>query len=106
MQVIKRDSRKKKFIPERISAAAGKAFIEVYEREDTEFNNKVLNGVLETLKQRGETIIPIEEIQDIIVDEIKLLDVAVALAYINYREERTFERDKKGELDKEIDNYN
>ncbi|HEY8804900.1 MAG TPA: anaerobic ribonucleoside-triphosphate reductase, partial [Clostridium sp.] len=77
---------------------------EVYGREDKEFNNIVLNRVIETLKQTGDTLIPIEEIQDIIVDEIKLLDKTVALAYINYRQERTFERDKKGELDKEIDN--
>ncbi|MBX4262592.1 anaerobic ribonucleoside-triphosphate reductase [Clostridium estertheticum] len=104
MQVIKRDSRRKEFIPERILTAAGKAFIEVYGKEDKGFNNLVLTRVLETLNQRGETIIPIEEIQDIIVDQIKLLDNKVALAYISYREERTFERDKKGELDKEIDN--
>ena len=104
MQVIKRDSRKKEFIPERISTAAGKAFIDVYGREDKEFNNLVLNRVLETLKKTGEDLIPIETIQDIIVDEIKLLDKTVALAYINYRQERTFERDKKGDLDKEIDN--
>ena len=104
MQVIKRDSRKKEFIPERISTAAGKAFIDVYGKEDKEFNNFVLNRVIKALEQTGEDLIAIEEIQDIIVGEIKLLDNKVAQAYINYREERTFERDKKGELDKEIDN--
>ena len=103
MQVIKRDSRIKEFIPERISTAAAKAFFDVYGKEDKFFNELVLNRVIEAINETGKEIIPIEEIQDIIVNAIQGIDSKVATAYIEYRNERTFERDKKGNLDKEIE---
>jgi len=103
MNVIKRDSRIKPFIPEMISTAVGKAYIEVYGKEDVYFNNRILTKVLDMLDKRGETLLPIENIQDIVINELILVDIKVAVAYSNYRKERTFERDKKGQLDKEIE---
>jgi len=103
MRVIKRDSRVKPFIPEMISTAVGKAYIEVYGKENIEFNNIIMNKVLAVLEKRDQDPCPIETIQDIVVDQLLLPDIKVAMAYVNYRQERTFERDKKGQLDKEIE---
>ncbi|MBU3186523.1 anaerobic ribonucleoside-triphosphate reductase [Clostridium estertheticum] len=104
MRVIKRDSRKKEFTPSRVEIAVGKAYLEVHGEENREFDKQVTKEVVKTVEATGHDQISIETLQDIVVKTIKLSDKAVAKAYVNYRNERTFERDKKGSLDKEIDN--
>jgi len=103
MKVIKRDSRHKEFTPERIGVAVSKAYMEVHGTRNDKFNTDITNLVVKAVEQTGKDLISIEEIQDIVINIIKSSDKDVAHAYEHYREERTFEREKKSTFDKEID---
>lgn len=103
MHVVKRDGRKKEFDKSRIINAVNKAFLEVNGIDCIQLSETVADAVESELLYLGKDKINIEKIQDIIVKKLRGIDKTVAKAYEDYREERTFERDKKGSLDKEID---
>ena len=104
--VIKRDGRKKDFLWDRIEQAIKNAYVEVYKNEDKfkeEYNflqPMIENKLNKILKEE----IGVEEIQDVVVEVLNTVCKRVAKSYQEYREERTFERETKGDLDLEIDN--
>ena len=104
--VIKRDGRKKEFLWDRIKQAIKNAYVDVYKNEDKfkeEYN--FLQPMIENeLNKLGKEEIEVEEIQDVVVKVLNTVCKRVAKSYQEYREERTFERETKGDLDLEIDN--
>ena len=104
--VIKRDGRKKEFLWDRIKQAIKNAYVEVYKNEDKfkeEYN--FLQPMIENeLDKLGKEEVEVEEIQDVVVKVLNTVCKRVAKSYQEYREERTFERETKGNLDLEIDN--
>ena len=103
MKVIKRDGRIKDFDFTRIEIAVKRSFNEVY----PEGNNELFSYILESLKitfdysdVRDE--ISVEEIQDLVVDTLYQVDDAVAIAYQNFRNERTKARNRDAELLKSV----
>ena len=109
MIVIKRDGREKAFDIQRINRVIEKAFKEVYQEEYYENDEYV--SQLEEIKNNignyfafiNEKVITIEEIQDVVIENIKKINTHVGVAYEEYREQRTLEREKKSDLDIEID---
>lgn len=104
--VVKRDGRLKDFDFDRIMEAIHKAYIEVDGTSHTYYNqHDLLKNTIETelLKEQKEQI-EIERIQDIVVKSLFKIDTQIARAYESYRNERNLERDKRGTLDKEIEN--
>ena len=104
--VIKRDGRKKDFLWDRIEQAIKNAYVDVYKNEDKfkeEYN--FLQPMIENeLDKLGKEEVEVEEIQDVVVKVLNTVCKRVAKSYQEYREERTFERETKGDLDLEIDN--
>ena len=104
--VIKRDGRKKEYNGEFIKQAIKNAYVDVYKNEDKfkeEYN--FLQPMTENeLDKLGKEEVGVEEIQDVIVKVLNMVCKRVAKSYQEYREERTFERETKGNLDLEIDN--
>ena len=104
--VIKRDGRKKEYNGEFIKQAIKNAYVDVYKNEDKfkeEYN--FLQPMLENeLNKLGKEEVEVEEIQDVVVKVLNTVCKRVAKSYQEYREERTFERETKGDLDLEIDN--
>ena len=103
MKVIKRDSRIKEFEFDRIENAVNNAYIEMYGdiREKNLEISKVLNNVSEEIYSIDDDIIGVEEIQDIIVKNLKETNEEVATLYEEYRNERTEIRESKMKLIKE-----
>ena len=104
--VVKRDGRIKDFLWDRIEQAIYKAYVDVYKNEDKfkeEYN--FLQPMIENgLNKLGKEEVEVEEIQDVVVEVLNTVCKRVAKSYQEYREERTFERETKGDLDLEIDN--
>ena len=104
--VIKRDGRKKEYNGEFIKQAIKNAYVDVYKNEDKfkeEYN--FLQPMIENeLNKLGKEEVEVEEIQDVVVKVLNMVCKRVAKSYQEYREERTFERETKGDLDLEIDN--
>ena len=104
--VIKRDGRKKDFLWDRIELAIKNAYAEVYKNEDKfkeEYN--FLQPMIENeFNKLDKEEVGVEEIQDVVVEVLNTISKKVAKSYQEYREERTFERETKGDLDLEIDN--
>lgn len=109
MKIIKRDGRLKSYSSMRIHTAIRNAYIEVYGNDeefklDYAFIEPKMELYIKKLESQGMANISIEEIQDIVVKMLKEFNPDVSQAYQEYREDRTFEREKRGDLDKEIDN--
>lgn len=102
MQIIKRDGRKKDFISERISDAVNKAYCEVYGKENLMFGNEIAINVAKNVKELRKNFIGIEKVQDLVIKELKKYDKKVALAYKEYRDKRTKERDSNSKLFNDI----
>ena len=104
--VIKRDGRKKDFLWDRIEQAIKNAYVDVYKNEDKfkeEYN--FLQPMIENeFNKLDKEEVGVEEIQDVVVEVLNTVCKRVAKSYQEYREERTFERETKGDLDLEIDN--
>ena len=104
--VIKRDGRKKEYNGEFIKQAIKNAYVDVYKNEDKfkeEYN--FLQPMIENeLNKLGKEEVEVEEIQDVVVKVLNTVCKRVAKSYQEYRDERTLERESKGELDLEIDN--
>lgn len=103
MKVIKRDGREKDFDINRIEQAIRCAFDDVY-GDDVFSNNKyeiyedIVAAVSSTFDTATKEVFTVEEIQDLIVSHLKRYDREVAIAYQNYREERTRQRNAKLDL--------
>ena len=104
--VIKRDGRKKDFLWDRIEQAIKNAYVDVYKNEEKfkEEYNFLQPMIEKELYKLGKEEVEVEEIQDVIVKVLNTVCKRVAKSYQEYREERTFERETKGDLDLEIDN--
>ena len=106
MKVLKRDGREKEFDIQRIYTAMQYAFKDVYlgnyDEEDLDKAKKAAYEYFNSLNY--DIIIDIETIQDVVVDILKGIDNKVSIAYEEYREQRTLERERKSTLDTEIDN--
>ena len=104
--VIKRDGRKKEFLWDRIEQAIKNAYVDIYNNEDKfkeEYN--FLQPMIENeFNKLDKEEVGVEEIQDVVVEVLNTVCKRVAKSYQEYREERTFERETKGDLDLEIDN--
>lgn len=106
IKVIKRDGRTKDYDLNRIKEAIYKAEKEIYNGTylNLDYNPSLFNSIDVKIYNLNKEKISIEKIQDIIIQELKLYDKTVAKAYKNYRDERTFQREKHGDLDKEVEN--
>ena len=107
IKVIKRDGRIKDFDCVRIIEAIKKAYQDVYktdaylEEHYSEFDTVCMN-VEERICLKNKPMYTVEEIQDIVVDELKSCNPVVAQSYSDYRNERTILRNSKMDLLKEI----
>lgn len=101
MRIIKRDGRIKEFDMSRITDAVKAAYDDVYiyteARHLTERKIIELNIEGEIVRKEKD-IFEVEEIQDIVVKEIARVNKDVALAYDDYRKQRTAVRESKLEL--------
>lgn len=103
MKVIKRDGRVKDFDINRIEIAIRCAFVEVYGfdvfiDDKYEIYEDTVTAVSSTFDTATKEVFTVEEIQDLIVSHLKRYDREVAIAYQNYREERTRQRNAKLDL--------
>lgn len=104
MKIIKRDSRVKNFSFSRIEKAVDNAFSEVYSELDySRKMNEVLSNVMEEIIELDVEVISVEEIQDIIIDKLSDVDEVVAKSYREYRDIRSFEREKRSDSNYEIE---
>jgi len=92
IKVMKRDSRIKDFDKNRIETAVSKAFEEVYNDKNMPKSKEIAKKVHETIINMNIDTIEIEQIQDLVVKQLKNIDKDVALAYTSYRQERERER--------------
>ena len=107
MLVIKRDMRVKKYEEARIFEAIKSAYVDVY---NSPLSADVIDDIYDIVMDVNEDIenmkkekVTVEEIQDIVVKNIKQYDELVANAYQRYREERSKKRENKGYLNTEIE---
>ena len=103
LYVVKRDGRKAKFdinkIFDAISGAANDEGVNFQSVQISETVNKVVNYIKTTEKQE----ITVEEIQNLVEKALKESNHSnIAVAYSNYRRERTKIRDIKSDLMKEL----
>ena len=100
-KVIKRDGREVNFDENRIINAIKLAM----KRTEKGIDGDLALKIAESITKLDKKEMSVEDIQDLV--EYKLMASSrkeVAKEYITYRQERTFEREKKGDLDKEVDN--
>ena len=92
--IVKRDGRIKPFDFDRIMDAIHKAYVEIDGTDHTFYNQySQLAGTIRTkLEAVDFESIEVEQVQDIVVDSLKEVNVKVAKAYQNYREKREEER--------------
>ena len=65
-EVIKRDKKKEKFLPEKIKKAINSAVCELYSRNNQSLTNEIFKAVIDLLEKEKQRIISLEKIQDII----------------------------------------
>ena len=106
LTVIKRDNRKKPFSMVYIKEAIHKAYKDIPKaEEDFKYDYILLEPMIEKdIENLGVDEIEVETIQDIVINNLNKVCKIVAKSYQEYRDERTLEREAKGELDLEIDN--
>lgn len=115
--IIKRDGQIKQFHMENIMDCILSAYEEIYGENDKflEDYDDLVNAISDELDEYSdrfsmeiedetELLISVEEVQDIVIDVLSEFNPIVAEAYVDYRQERTFEREKNSFLDKEIQN--
>lgn len=103
MRIIKRDLREKEFDRNRIENAIEMAQKDVNKNDET-LAIRIADMIEDYISENQLESITVEEIQDLVIEYLKQEDYEVARVYEEYRNERTFEREKKSSLDKEIDN--
>ena len=106
LTVVKRDNRKKPFSMVYIKEAIHKAYKDTLKaEEDFKYDYILLEPMIEKdIENLGVDEIEVETIQDIVIENLNKVCKIVAKSYQEYRDERTLEREAKGELDLEIDN--
>lgn len=99
--VVKRDKREKSFQRSHIESAIYSAICEVKEYDrDVCLDIEVADLVEEYLEDNNIECIGVEEIQDVIVDILKVQDNEVAIAYQRYRKEREIQRIKNSKKER------
>ena len=106
IKVIKRDGTVKEFSFERIGIAIKNCYKDVYgeigKKESKEIMN-VMDNIIDYINSDLENdSISVEEIQIIVVDNLKKVNKVTAKAYEDYMNERTRVRESKSKLVKEI----
>ena len=84
IKVIKRDGREKGFEFDRIETAVNNAYLEVYGDKVESFVHEIgdiLNMIFEDISSKNDKTITIEEIQDIVVKNLKRVNNDVAKSY-------------------------
>ena len=109
IKVLKRDGIIKDFSASRIRLAIENAYNEVYDNKwDDDLVNE-LESCVETIEDIilgiscSTDILSVEDIQDIVIKELRNTNELVGKSYEEYRNERTFEREKRSESVSEID---
>ena len=106
IKIIKRDGREKSFNSTRIRYAIDSASLEVgkYNENDT-LGVDIAEYIEDYLEDNHIECIGVEEVQDLVIERLKVEDIEVANAYQKYREEREEERiknSKKEDFYKEV----
>lgn len=103
MQIVKRDGRKKDFDAIRIREAIRKAYLDVSNEETFQDEYNFLEPMILTdIEKQNKEEFKIEEIQNIIIDKLKLINENVANSYQDYRYIRSVEREKNTDTYKKI----
>lgn len=106
MKVIKRDGRIKEFNFERIGNAIKRAYDEIYgepnEKVATEMES-VMDDVFSVVTSSEEEYLSVEDIQDIIIETLKIYNIKVANAYKEYRDDRQRVREYNTDTYKKIE---
>ena len=95
IKVIKRDGREKGFEFDRIETAVNNAYLEVYGDKVESFVHEIgdiLNMIFKDISSKNDEAITIEEIQDIVVKNLKKVNNDVAKSYEEYRVNNLFIR--------------
>ena len=106
IKIIKRDGREKSFNSTRIRYAIDSASLEVgkYNENDT-LGVDIAEYIEDYLEDNHIECIGVEEVQDLVIERLKVEDIEVANAYQKYREEREEKRiknSKKEDFYKEV----
>jgi len=104
MKVIKRDGRVKEFDFRRISEAIKKAYDEVYDMwGDEQEQESVMDDIFSVISSAEEEYFSVEDIQDIVIETLKNYNNKIAKSYEEYRNLRSFEREKRSDSNYEIE---
>ena len=100
--IIKRDGRMKQFDAKRIRLAIDSAAKDYYGSNYCFVDQSLINLCVRNIVSRIDILdtdsIPVETIQDIVVDELRRFDVGLSDCYSYYREQRSIYRNSKNEL--------
>ena len=100
--IIKRDGRMKQFDAQRIRWAIDSAAKDYYGSNYCFVDQSLINLCVRNIISRIDILdtdsIPVETIQDIVVDELRRFDVGLSDCYSYYREQRSIYRNSKNEL--------
>jgi len=106
IKIRKRDGRLKDYDANRINIAITKAYEDTYSgeiKDESEIDiilDKIENRIKLLDEDSTQTIIDIESVQDIVIDEINKKNKKVAKFYKDYRNKRTEEREKNSEKER------
>lgn len=106
IKVIKRDGRIKDLDFRRIGEAIKKSYDEVYKDDSLNYSgeqNEVMDDVFSVISLCEEDYLSVEDIQNIIIEILKNYNNEVSNAYQEYREARSFERDRRSDSNREIE---
>ena len=100
--IIKRDGRMKPFDVQRIRAAIDAAAKDYYGASYCFLDQSLINLCVRNIVNRIDILdmdsIPVETIQDIVVEELRRFDIGLSNCYSNYRQQRSIYRNSKNEL--------
>ena len=100
--IIKRDGRMKPFDVQRIRGAIDAAAKDYYGASYCFLDQSLINLCVRNIVNRIDILdmdsIPVETIQDIVVEELRRFDIGLSNCYSNYREQRNVYRNSKSDL--------
>lgn len=100
--IIKRDGRMKQFDAQRIRGAIDSAAKDYYGANYCFVDQSLINLCVRNIVSRIDILdmdsIPVETIQDIVVEELRRFDIGLSNCYSNYREQRNVYRNSKSDL--------
>jgi ribonucleoside-triphosphate reductase len=105
MIIIKRDGRKRKFNAEKIKVAIKKAYEDFYKGDTTKFKEDYIfiePLIEQDIISKNKEEFYIEEIQDIVILNLKKVNKSIAKSYKQYRDDRTKERERNSKFLKDI----